>query len=290
MFSGLATALITPMKADGSIDEEGLRQLVRFQEDRGVRALVPCGSTGESATLDHEEHLQVIRIVVDEVRKAKVIAGTGSNSTQEAIHLSKRAQDLGADGLLSVSPYYNRPTQAGVKGHFKAISDAVNIPIIVYNIPSRTGLNITSATMLELAKLPNVAGVKEASGDVNQISRIIAGAPKDFVVLSGDDAMTLPAMALGAKGVISVASNIVPELMLQLVSEMLDNRLDDARATHRRLMPMFSALFLETNPQPVKAAASLMGLPSGPLRMPLCEMSPENLESLKKVLAGYDLI
>lgn len=290
MFSGLATALITPMKADGSIDEEGLRQLVRFQEDRGVRALVPCGSTGESATLDHEEHLQVIRIVVDEARKAKVIAGTGSNSTQEAIHLSKRAQDLGADGLLSVSPYYNRPTQTGIKGHFKAISDAVNIPIIVYNIPSRTGLNITSATMLELAKLPNVAGVKEASGDVNQISRIIAGAPKDFVVLSGDDAMTLPAMALGAKGVISVASNIVPELMLQLVSEMLDNRLDDARATHRRLMPMFSALFLETNPQPVKAAASLMGLPSGPLRMPLCEMSPENLESLKKVLAGYDLI
>ena len=290
MFSGLATALITPMRADGSIDEAGLRQLVRFQEDKGVRALVPCGSTGESATLDHEEHLQAISIVVDEARKAKVIAGTGSNSTSEAIHLSKNAQDLGADALLSVTPYYNRPTPAGIKGHFKAISDAVDIPIIVYNIPSRTGSNISSATMLELAQLPNVAGVKEASGDINQISRIIAGAPKDFVVLSGDDAMTLPTMALGARGVISVASNIVPELMLQLVGGMLDGRLEDARATNRRLLPLFSALFLETNPQPVKTAVGLMGLPAGPLRMPLCEMSPEHLESLKKVLAEYDLI
>ena len=290
MFSGLATALITPMRADGSIDEAGLRQLVRFQEERGVRALVPCGSTGESATLDHEEHLQAIRIVVDEARKAKIIAGTGSNSTAEAIHLSKGAQDLGADGLLSVSPYYNRPTPTGIIGHFKAISDAVDIPIIVYNIPSRTGSNITSATMLELAKLPNVAGAKEASGDINQIARIVAGAPRDFTVLSGDDGMTLPAMALGAKGVISVASNIVPERMLRLVNEMLEGRLDDARRTNQELLPLFSALFLETNPQPVKAAVRLMGLPAGPLRMPLCDMSPANLESLKKVLAQYDLV
>ncbi|NLI73742.1 MAG: 4-hydroxy-tetrahydrodipicolinate synthase [Euryarchaeota archaeon] len=290
MFSGLATALITPMLADSSIDEEGLRQLVRFQEDRGVQALIPCGSTGESATLNHEEHLEVIKIVIDEAKSAKIIAGTGSNSTIEAVHLSKGAQDLGADALLSVSPYYNRPTSTGIINHFEAISDAVDIPIIVYNIPSRTGSNIVSSTMLELAKLPNIAGVKEASGDIAQIARIVAGAPKDFVVLSGDDVMTLPAMALGAKGVISVSSNIIPELMLRMVNAMLEGRLEDARQINKELMPLFSALFLETNPQPVKTAARLMGLPAGPLRMPLCEMDARNLESLKKILAQYKLI
>jgi len=290
MFSGCATAIITPMKSDGAIDEAGLRQLVRFQEERGVRALVPCGSTGESATLDHTEHLQVIRIVVDEAKKAKVIAGTGSNATSEAIQLSRGAQDLGVDGLLSVTPYYNRPTPAGIVRHFEAISRAVDIPIIVYNIPSRTGSNITAATMLELAKLPNIAGVKEASGDIHQIARIAAGAPKDFVVLSGDDAMTLPAMAVGAKGVISVASNIVPQLMVGLADAMLDGRLEEARQMNQRLMPLYSALFLETNPIPVKTAVGLMGLPAGPFRLPLCEMSQPHLEALKKVLADYGLI
>lgn len=290
MFSGCATAIITPMKDDGAIDEEGLRQLVRFQEEKGIQAVVPCGSTGESATLGHEEHLEVIGIVVDEVKKAKVIAGTGSNSTAEAIHLSKSAQDLGADALLSVSPYYNRPTPAGVIKHFGAISKAVDIPIIVYNIPSRTGSNINADTMLELARLPNIAGVKEASGNINQIANIAARAPKDFVVLSGDDAMTLPAMAVGARGVVSVASNIVPELMVQMVEAMFNGKVEEARRYNQRLLPLYSALFLETNPIPIKTAVRLMGLPAGPLRLPLCEMSPQNLEGLKRVLADFKLI
>lgn len=290
MFSGCATAIITPMKDDGAIDEEGLRQLVRFQEEKGIQAVVPCGSTGESATLGHEEHLEVIGIVVDEVKKAKVIAGTGSNSTAEAIHLSKSAQDLGADALLSVSPYYNRPTPAGVIKHFGAISEAVDIPIIVYNIPSRTGSNINADTMLELARLPNIAGVKEASGNINQIANIAARAPKDFVVLSGDDAMTLPAMAVGARGVVSVASNIVPELMVQMVEAMFNGKVEEARRYNQRLLPLYSALFLETNPIPIKTAVRLMGLPAGPLRLPLCEMSPQNLEGLKRVLADFKLI
>lgn len=290
MFSGCATAIITPMKDDGAIDEEGLRQLVRFQEEKGIQAVVPCGSTGESATLGHEEHLEVIGIVVDEVKKAKVIAGTGSNATAEAIHLSKSAQDLGADALLSVSPYYNRPTPAGVIKHFGAISEAVDIPIIVYNIPSRTGSNINADTMLELARLPNIAGVKEASGNINQIANIAARAPKDFVVLSGDDAMTLPAMAVGARGVVSVASNIVPELMVQMVEAMFNGKVEEARRYNQRLLPLYSALFLETNPIPIKTAVRLMGLPAGPLRLPLCEMSPQNLEGLKRVLADFKLI
>ncbi|NLK25806.1 MAG: 4-hydroxy-tetrahydrodipicolinate synthase [Euryarchaeota archaeon] len=290
MFSGCATAIITPMKDDGAIDEEGLRQLVRFQEEKGIQAVVPCGSTGESATLGHEEHLEVIGIVVDEVKKAKVIAGTGSNATAEAIHLSKSAQDLGADALLSVSPYYNRPTPAGVIKHFGAISKAVDIPIIVYNIPSRTGSNINADTMLELARLPNIAGVKEASGNINQIANIAARAPKDFVVLSGDDAMTLPAMAVGARGVVSVASNIVPELMVQMVEAMFNGKVEEARRYNQRLLPLYSALFLETNPIPIKTAVRLMGLPAGPLRLPLCEMSPQNLEGLKRVLADFKLI
>jgi 4-hydroxy-tetrahydrodipicolinate synthase len=274
MFSGCATALITPMLGDGSVDEEGLRRLVRFQEERGVRTLVPCGSTGESATLDHREHLQVIGIVVDEAQKANVIAGTGSNATSEAIQLSRGAQDLGVDGLLSVSPYYNRPTPAGIVKHFEAVSRAVDVPIIVYNIPSRTGSNITAATMLELAKLPNIA----------------ARAPVGFIVLSGDDAMTLPAMAVGARGVISVASNLVPERMVRLADAMLDGRLEEAREVNRELLPLYAALFLETNPIPVKTAVGLMGLPAGPFRLPLCDMSPPHLEGLKKVLAEYKLI
>lgn len=290
MFSGCATALITPMLGDGSVDEEGLRRLVRFQEERGVRTLVPCGSTGESATLDHREHLQVIGIVVDEAQKAKVIAGTGSNATSEAIQLSRGAQDLGVDGLLSVSPYYNRPTPAGIVKHFEAVSRAVDVPIIVYNIPSRTGSNITAATMLELAKLPNIAGVKEASGDISQIANVAARAPEGFIVLSGDDAMTLPAMAVGARGVISVASNLVPERMVRLADAMLDGRLEEAREVNRELLPLYAALFLETNPIPVKTAVGLMGLPAGPFRLPLCDMSPPHLEGLKKVLAEYKLI
>ncbi len=290
MFSGCATAIITPMTRTGDIDEDGLRELVRFQEERGIRILVPCGSTGESATLNHEEHLQVIKIVRDEAKKSKVIAGTGSNATSEAIHLSKGAKDLGVDGVLSVSPYYNRPTQAGIIKHFEAIDAAVDVPTIIYNIPSRTGSNITAATMLKLAEIPSMVGVKEASGDINQIARILAGAPKDFTVLSGDDTMVLPAMALGAKGVISVTSNILPEAMLSLVRAIMDGNMTEARSINENLLPIFTALFLETNPIPVKTALRLMGRPAGTFRLPLCDMSQKNLEALRSVLAERKLI
>jgi 4-hydroxy-tetrahydrodipicolinate synthase len=278
------------MTRTGDIDEDGLRELVRFQEERGIRILVPCGSTGESATLNHEEHLQVIKIVRDEAKKSKVIAGTGSNATSEAIHLSKGAKDLGVDGVLSVSPYYNRPTQAGIIKHFEAIDAAVDVPTIIYNIPSRTGSNITAATMLKLAEIPSMVGVKEASGDINQIARILAGAPKDFTVLSGDDTMVLPAMALGAKGVISVTSNILPEAMLSLVRAIMDGNMTEARSINENLLPIFTALFLETNPIPVKTALRLMGRPAGTFRLPLCDMSQKNLEALRSVLAERKLI
>ncbi len=290
MFSGCATAIITPMTPTGDIDEEGLRELVRFQEDNGIRIIVPCGSTGESATLNHEEHLQVIKIVRDETKRSKVIAGTGSNATSEAIHLSKGAKDLGVDGVLSVSPYYNKPTQAGIIKHFEAIDAAVDIPTIIYNIPSRTGSNITATTMLKLAEIPSMVGVKEASGDINQIAKILAGAPKDFTVLSGDDSMVLPAMALGAKGVISVTSNILPGAMLSLVRTILDGNMAEARRINGELLPIFTALFLETNPIPVKTAVRLMGKPAGPFRLPLCDMSPNNLQTLRSVLAERKLI
>ncbi len=290
MFSGCATAIITPMTPDGGIDEAGLRELVRMQEENGIATLVPCGSTGESATLNHQEHLRVIEVVIDEARKAKVIAGSGSNATSEAIHLSKGAQDLGADGLLSISPYYNKPTMAGIIKHYEAIAAAVDIPTIIYNIPSRTGSNINAATMLRLAQVPGIGGVKEASGDINQIAAIASQAPKDFLVLSGDDAMTVPAMAVGAKGVISVTSNLVPATMLSMVNAMMNGNVVEARRINDGLLPLFSALFIETNPIPVKTALRLMGRPAGPFRLPLCDLLPGNLDTLKRTLSDYKLI
>jgi 4-hydroxy-tetrahydrodipicolinate synthase len=278
------------MLKDGEIDEAGLRDLVRFQEDHGVRVLVPCGSTGESATLDHEEHLRVVKVVIDEAKHSKIIAGTGSNATAEAIHLTRGAKDLGADAVLSVSPYYNRPTQAGIVKHYEAIDAAVDMPTIVYNIPSRTGSNITAATMLQLAGIPSIVGVKEASGDITQIATIASKAPGDFSVLSGDDAMTVPAMSVGAKGVISVASNIVPGTMISMVQAMLDDNVAEARRIHGELLPLLSVLFIETNPIPIKTAVRLQGRPAGPFRLPLCDMSAEHLNTLKGVLAGYKLI
>ncbi len=290
MFSGCATAIITPMTRDGGIDEIGLRELVRFQEENGIRTLVPCGSTGESATLNHQEHLRVIEVVIDEAKRAKVIAGAGSNATSEAIHLSKGAQNLGADGLLSISPYYNKPTMAGIIKHYEAVAASVDIPTIIYNIPSRTGSNINAATMLKLALIPGIGGVKEASGDIHQIAAIAAQAPKDFLVLSGDDAMTVPAMAVGARGVISVTSNLMPGTMLSMVNAMMDGNVNEARRINDSLLPMYSALFIETNPIPVKTALRLMGRPAGPFRLPLCDLIPANLDTLKRTLSDYKLI
>ena len=232
MFEGTSTALITPFKKDGSIDEEGLRRLVDFQEENGVTTLVPCGSTGESATLSHEEHIRVVSIVRDQAKKAKVLAGAGSNSTAEAVMLSKAAADLGVDGILSISPYYIKPTQEGIYQHYLSITEAIDIPVIVYNVPGRTGSNITAETTLRMAQLPGIIGIKEASGNVSQVGDILAKKPKDFEVMSGDDGLTFPMLAMGCTGVISVAANCCPNSMTQMVQLCLKEKYIDARAIH----------------------------------------------------------
>jgi len=290
MFTGTGTAIITPFTKELEIDEEGLRRLVDLQERGGVDAIVPCGTTGESATLTHEEHLKVISIVRDQVSKAKVIAGAGSNATHEAIALSRGAEDIGVDYLLSITPYYNKPTQSGILRHYKAIAESVNIPIIVYNVPGRTGCNILPSTVRQLAEIPNIVGIKEASGNLGQIMQVIAGAPKGFSVLSGDDSYTFPLLALGGKGVISVASNIVPSMVSSMVSYAMYGELKRAREIHYKLLPLFQGLFLETNPIPVKTALRLMGRPAGEFRLPLCDMSPSNLVALKAILVDLDLL
>jgi 4-hydroxy-tetrahydrodipicolinate synthase len=290
MFSGTATALVTPFKTNGDLDEEGLRQLVAFQEANGVDAIVPCGTTGESATLTHKEHIRVIEIVRDEAKRAKIIAGAGSNATHEAIHLTRAAKDLGVDAVLSISPYYNKPTQKGLYSHYEAIEKAVDIPVIVYNVPGRTGTNISAATIAKLSKLPNIVGVKEASGNMSQIMQIIAEVDDGFMVISGDDGLTFPLMALGASGVISVASNVAPKMVSDMTHFARDGEWDRARSLHYRLLPLFTNLFVETNPIPAKTALRLMGKITGSLRLPLTEMEPANLDILKKTLSDLSLI
>lgn len=290
MFSGTATAIITPFFKDGTIDEQGLRDLVDYQEEMGIETIVPCGSTGESATLSHDEHIEVIRIVVDQAKKVKVIAGAGSNSTQEAIDLSVRAADLGVDGILSISPYYNKPTQEGIFRHYKAISEAISVPLIPYNVPGRTGSNVTAETTLRLAALPNIAAIKEASGDLEQVMTILANRPKGFCVLSGDDALTFAMLAMGGDGVISVSSNCAPRLVSNMVRTAISGDLVKAREMHFRLLPLFRVLFREPNPIPVKAAMKMMGKPSGILRPPLMDMNPAYEPELRSVLQGLGII
>ena len=290
MIQGCATALVTPFKPNGELDEEGLRELVSLQERAGIDYIVPCGTTGESATMTHKEHLKVIEIVLDQVKRAKVIAGAGSNSTLEAIQLTKGAKDMGAKAILSISPYYNKPTQNGIVKHYETIADAADIPIIIYNVPGRTGSNILPSTVLKLAGHPNIVGVKEASGNIGQIMAILAKAPKGFSVMSGDDAMTFPMMSLGGNGVISVASNVAPEEVCNMVHSALDGNWTEARKQHFRLLDLFNNLFIETNPIPVKTALRLMGRTSGTFRLPLCDMEPANLEVLTKTLAQIGLI
>lgn len=284
MFAGTGTALITPFKKDGSVDEEALRRLVNFQEENGVNTLVPCGSTGESAMMSYEEHLKVIGIVVDEAKKAKVLAGAGSNCTSEAVELSKNAEDLGADGVLSISPYYVKPTQEGIYRHYEAIEAALDIPIIVYNIPGRTGSNITVDTMLRLAELPGIAGVKEASGNMSQIQNIIARRPEGFEVLSGDDSITLALMSMGADGVISVTSNCCPGLMSEMVNNAQSDNFDIAKSIHNKLFPLFGALFCESNPIPIKYVMGTMGYGNGCPRLPLTPLSENGKAVLDPVL------
>ncbi len=289
MFAGTGTALITPFTRDGEVDEESLRKLVNFQEDNGVNTLIPCGSTGESAMLNHEEHLRVISIVIDEARKAKILAGAGSNCTSEAVMLSRKAQDLGADGILSISPYYVKPTQEGIYRHYEAIEAAIDIPIIVYNIPGRTGSNINVDTMLKLAELEGIVGVKEASGNMSQIQNIIVKRPEGFEVVSGDDSITLALMAMGADGVISVASNCCPGLVSEMVCNARSGNFEIAKSIHNKLLPIFGALFCESNPIPIKYVMGTMGYGNGYPRLPLTPLSETGREVLDPILRGLGI-
>ncbi|MCL1979394.1 MAG: 4-hydroxy-tetrahydrodipicolinate synthase [Methanomassiliicoccaceae archaeon] len=289
MFRGTSTAIITPFTKDNRVDEESLRRLVEFQEENGIRTIVPCGSTGESAMLSHEEHIRVIEVVVDHVKKAKVIAGAGSNSTSEAVMLSKKAEDLGADGLLSISPYYVKPTQEGIYLHFKAVAESVNIPVVVYNIPGRTGSNVTADTMLRMAEIEGINAVKEASGNLEQIRDIINRRPKGFEVLSGDDALTPALIRSGGDGVISVTSNCLPKDMAELVRTLLAGDNASADVLIAKLAPVFEALFVETNPIPIKYVMSKMGYGSGALRLPLTELTEKNRAPVENALRNIGL-
>lgn len=290
MFKGAIVAIVTPFK-DGRVDEAALRDLIEFQIANGTDGIVPCGTTGESSTLSHEEHDRVIEITIDAVKKrVPVIAGTGSNSTAEAIRLTKHAYDAGADGALMVCPYYNRPTQEGLYQHYKLVAEQVPIPIIVYNIPGRTGVNLTPETLARLAKIKNIVGVKEASGLIKQMSDVARICGKDFTLLSGDDGFTLPLMAVGGHGVISVVSNIAPADMAGLNDAFFAGDLSKARELHHKMSPLIDMLFIETNPVPVKAALSMMGKIQYETRLPLCKMSDANYDKLKKAMQEYGLI
>ncbi|MHB8908754.1 MAG: 4-hydroxy-tetrahydrodipicolinate synthase [Syntrophales bacterium] len=290
MFGGAIVAIITPFR-NGKVDEDALRKLIEEQIAAGTDGIAPCGTTGESTTLSHEEHDRVIEITIDAVRKrVPVIAGTGSNSTAEALRLTRHAWEAGADGALLVCPYYNRPTQEGLYQHYRTIAEEVPIPIIIYNIPSRTGTNLLPETLAKLAKIPTIVGVKEASGSLKQMSDVIQLCGPEFDVLSGDDIFTLALLAIGGKGIISVISNVVPQDMAAMVDAFAAGDLETARSLHYRMSPLIDALFIETNPIPVKAALAMMGRIQYELRLPLCRMTARNEESLKKVMQTYGLI
>jgi len=291
MFEGALTAMVTPFDREGKVDEEGLRENVRFQIKSGIHGLVPVGTTGECATLSYEEHNRVVEVVVDAAKgKVPVLAGTGSNSTWEAIMLTKHAKEVGADGALLVVPYYNKPTQAGLYQHYKRIAEEIDLPQVIYNIPSRTSVNMLPETTVKLAKFKNIVGVKEASGDLKQIARIIELAGKEFSVISGDDLLTLEIMRLGGVGVISVMSNLVPDRVAKMVDSFRSGDVETAKGINDELAPLFKALFIETNPGPAKMAMNWMGMAAGGLRLPLVELEPENQEKLRKVLVDMGLV
>ncbi|MFA5430719.1 MAG: 4-hydroxy-tetrahydrodipicolinate synthase [Candidatus Omnitrophota bacterium] len=291
MFSGSIVALVTPFK-NGKVDEKRLRSLIDFQIENGTSGIVPCGTTGESATLSVREHERVIEISVEQsAGRVPVIAGTGSNSTQEAIQLTVDAAKAGADASLQVSPYYNRPTQKGLYEHFKAVADAAGIPVILYNIASRTGVNIEPETISRLAAdCKNVVGVKEASGSLDQMSRVKALCGEDFDLISGDDSLTLPVLSIGGTGVISVAANIVPADVAGLIDNYVSGKTAEARRLHYRLLPLIKSLFLETNPIPVKTAMGMLGMCEADLRLPLTSMSKDNAGRLRASLKDYGLL
>ena len=291
---GSFVALITPMKKNGEVDEDALRQLIDFQIEQGTQGLVPCGTTGESATLSHVEHKRIIDITMDQVNgRIPVVPGTGSNSTTEALDLTHHAEDAGCDGALLITPYYNKPTPKGLILHFITIANETNIPLVLYNVPSRTGLNMEASTTLELAQHKNIVGLKEASGNLAQIMDILAKAPSSFTVMSGDDAWTFSICALGGKGVISVVANIAPKLMSTFMQSLLQGNYEKALEEHYALLPLFKVLFIETNPGPCKKAAELMNLAGSDswyLRLPLVEPSSENTEKIRQVLQQLKLL
>jgi len=290
MFSGALSAIITPFR-DGAVDEKALRELIEWQIQEGVDGLVPCGSTGESATLSHAEHEQVIGVTVQQARKrVPVIAGTGSNSTAEAIRLTTFARQAGADGALLISPYYNKPTQEGIFKHYKTIAESVSLPLLAYNIPGRTGSNILPETIARMAEIRNVVGIKEASGSMDQISDIRRLCGDSFTILSGDDSLTLPLMALGAKGVIAVITNVMPREMHDLTTAAAKGDFAHARELHYRMLPLMRALFIETNPIPIKHAVSLMRNCSPEVRMPLTPLSATATEKLRATMKELGLI
>jgi 4-hydroxy-tetrahydrodipicolinate synthase len=291
MWSGCLTALITPFRPGGAVDYDALGKLVEAQIAGGVQGLVPCGSTGESATLTHEEHAQVVRAVIEMAhRRLPVIAGTGSNSTAEAIRLTQEAERAGADGALLISPYYNRPPQEGIARHYEAVATATKLPLLIYNIPARTGSNVLPGTIARLSRIPNIVGVKEASGSMAQVQEIVAACGPDFAVLSGDDNMTLPIMSAGGSGVIAVASNLVPERMSRMTAALQAGRLAEGRAEALALLPLLEALSFDVNPIPVKTALAMRGLCHEEFRLPLVPMAAAARERLHEVLQRYDLV
>ncbi|MCP4650924.1 MAG: 4-hydroxy-tetrahydrodipicolinate synthase [PVC group bacterium] len=291
MFKGSMVAIVTPFK-DGRLDEDKLKELVEFHVKNKTTAIVPCGTTGESATLSLAEHERVIELVVETAgRKVPVIAGTGSNNTAEAIRLTKHAKEAGADAALLISPYYNKPTQEGLYLHFKEIADNVDIPIILYNIAGRTAVNMLPETVARLAhECKNIVGVKEASGNLEQMARVKLLCPKDFALISGDDALILPILSIGGVGVISVVANIVPQDVSRVITEFQKGNMKKAQEAYYKLLPLVKAMFLETNPIPVKTAMGLLGMITPELRLPLCALSDANVKKLKQELAAYGIL
>jgi 4-hydroxy-tetrahydrodipicolinate synthase len=290
-WTGAGTALVTPFTAGGAVDDAGVRRLARRQIDEGIHFLVPCGTTGESPTLSREEHLRVVAIVVDEARgRVPVLAGAGGYNTHEVAELVQAVEALGASGILSVTPYYNKPTQAGLLAHYRAIASSTSLPIIVYNVPGRTGCNVEPKTLAQLAEVPNIVGVKEASGNMTQMCEVCRVVPDDFIVLSGDDALTLPLMAVGGKGLISVASNVVPGPIAKMVEAAERGDFAAARAAHARLMPLMMANFIESNPIPVKAAMAALGLVEERYRLPMVPPAETTRARLHAVLADLQLM
>jgi 4-hydroxy-tetrahydrodipicolinate synthase len=291
MFTGCGTALVTPFRRDQSLDEDTLRRLVRRQIEAGINFLVPCGTTGESPTLSHAEHLRVIEITLEEAKGVvPVLAGAGGYNTREVIELARELEHMGVDGILSVTPYYNKPTPEGLYQHYQAIAAAVDLPIIVYSIQGRTGINVEPATLARLATIPNIVGVKEASGNIAQMANILGTLPPDFTVLCGDDPITIALMALGGKGVVSVASNQIPAEMTQLAQACLRGDFATARQIQSRFLPLMTVNFVESNPIPVKEGMAMMGLLEPVYRLPMCRASEQNRARIEKILESAGLL